>query len=140
MKKVIGTILLFLVLLGSSTIYASGLPQISLSKWYGQSFQEESEAFEVVTSKSIKEILMEMNLFLTTTNEKLDVDVSTFLDTQVEATNSNLEEFSNETKSSLAESIKDLEKVRFDEYMDEELIKEEVEQEVEGLLADVLSK
>lgn len=140
MKKVIGTILIFLVLLGSSTIYASGLPQISLSKWYGQSFQEESEAFEVVTSKSIKEILMEMNLFLTTTNEKLDVDVSTFLDTQVEATNSNLEEFSNETKSSLAESIKDLEKVSFDEYMDEELIKEEVEQEVEGLLADVLSK
>lgn len=140
MKKVIGTILLFLVLLGSSTIYASGLPQISLSKWYGQSFQEESEAFEVVTSKSIKEILMEMNLFLTTTNEKLDVDVSTFLDTQVEATNSNLEGFSNETKSSLAESIKDLEKVSFDEYMDEELIKEEVEQEVEGLLAGVLSK
>ncbi|MER2169201.1 hypothetical protein SAMN04487786_2960 [Paenisporosarcina quisquiliarum] len=140
MKKVIGTILIFLVLLGSSTIYASGLPQISLSKWYGQSFQEESEAFEVVTSKSIKEILMEMKLFLTTTNEKLDVDVSTFLDTQLEATNSNLEGFSNETKSSLAESIKDLEKVSFDEYMDEELIKEEVEQEVEGLLADVLSK
>lgn len=135
MKKVIGTILIFLVLLGSSTIYASGLPQISLSKWYGQSFQEESEAFEVVTSKSIKEILMEMKLFLTTTNEKLDVDVSTFLDTQLEATNSNLEGFSNETKSSLAESIKDLEKVSFDEYMDEEL-----EQEVEGLLADVLSK
>jgi hypothetical protein len=140
MKKVIGTILIFLVLLGSSTIYASGLPQISLSKWYGQSFQEESEAFEVVTSKSIKEILMEMKLFLTTTNEKLDVDVSTFLDTQVEATNSNLEGFSNETKRSLAESIKDLEKVSFDEYMDEELIKEELEQEVEGLLADVLSK
>lgn len=140
MKKVIGTILIFLVLLGSSTIYASGFPQISLSKWYGQSFQEESEAFEVVTSKSIKEILMEMKLFLTTTNEKLDVDVSTFLDTQLEATNSNLEGFSNETKSSLAESIKDLEKVSFDEYMDEELIKEEVEQEVEGLLADVLSK
>lgn len=140
MKKVIGTILIFLVLLGSSTIYASGLPQISLSKWYGQSFQEESEAFEVVTSKSIKEILMEMKLFLTTTNEKLDVDVSTFLDTQLEATNSNLEGFSNETKSSLAESIKDLEKVSFDEYMDEELIKEEVEQEVEGLLAGVLSK
>ncbi|MEK3997051.1 hypothetical protein MKY29_20280 [Psychrobacillus sp. FSL K6-2365] len=140
MKKVIGTILIFLVLLGSSTIYASGLPQISLSKWYGQSFQEESEAFEVVTSKSIKEILMEMKLFLKTTNEKLDVDVSTFLDTQLEATNSNLEGFSNETKSSLAESIKDLEKVSFDEYMDEELIKEEVEQEVEGLLADVLSK
>jgi hypothetical protein len=140
MKKVIGTILIFLVLLGSSTIYASGLPQISLSKWYGQSFQEESEAFEVVTSKSIKEILMEMKLFLTTTNEKLDVDVSTFLDTQLEATNSNLEGFSNETKSSLAESIKDLEKVSFDEYMDDELIKEEVEQEVEGLLADVLSK
>ena len=140
MKKVIGTILIFLVLLGSSTIYASGLSQISLSKWYGQSFQEESEAFEVVTSKSIKEILMEMKLFLTTTNEKLDVDVSTFLDTQLEATNSNLEGFSNETKSSLAESIKDLEKVSFDEYMDEELIKEEVEQEVEGLLADVLSK
>ncbi|MCK1997344.1 hypothetical protein MPH47_08930 [Psychrobacillus psychrodurans] len=140
MKKVIGTILIFLVLLGSSTIYASGLPQISLSKWYGQSFQEESEAFEVVTSKSIKEILMEMKLFLTTTDEKLDVDVSTFLDTQVEATNSNLEGFSNETKRSLAESIKDLEKVSFDEYMDEELIKEELEQEVEGLLADVLSK
>ena len=140
MKKVIGTILIFLVLLGSSTIYASGLPQISLSKWYGQSFQEESEAFEVVTSKSIKEILMEMKLFLTTTNEKLDVDVSTFLDTQLEATNSNLEGFSNETKSSLAESIKDLEKVSFDEYIDEELIKEEVEQEVEGLLADVLSE
>lgn len=138
MKKVIGTILIFLILLGSSTIYASGLPQISLSKWYGQSFQEESEAFEVVTSKSIKEILMEMNLFLTTTNQKLDV--STFLDTQVEATNSNLEGFSNETKSSLAESIKDLEKVSFDEYIDEELIKEEVEQEVEGLLADVLSE
>lgn len=140
MKKVIGTILIFLVLLESSTIYASGLPQISLSRWYGQSFQEESEAFEVVTSKSIKEILMEMKLFLTTTNEKLDVDVSTFLDTQVEATNSNLEGFSNETKRSLAESIKDLEKVSFDEYMDEELIKEEVEIEVEGLLADVLSK
>ena len=43
MKKVVGIILVFCILLGSSTIYASGLPRTSLSKWYSQSFQKESE-------------------------------------------------------------------------------------------------
>ena len=140
MKKVVGIILVFFVLIGSSTIYASGLPRTSLSKWYGQTYQLEREVVGVVTSTSIREVLVEIKLLLSESKNKFDSEVSSFLDTQVEETNSNLRGFSNETKDSLAESISDLEKVSFDEYMDEELVKEEVGQEVESLLADVLNK
>jgi len=140
MKKVVGIILVFFVLIGSSTIYASGLPRTSLSKWYGQTYQLEREVVGVVTSTSIREVLVEIKLLLSESKDKFDSEVSSFLDTQVEETNSNLRGFSNETKDSLAESISDLEKVSFDEYMDEELVKEEVGQEVESLLADVLNK
>ena len=140
MKKVVGIILVFFVLIGSSTIYASGLPRTSLSKWYGQTYQLEREVVGVVTSTSIREVLVEIKLLLSESKDKFDSEVSSFLDTQVEETNSNLRGFSNETKDSLAESISDLEEVSFDEYMDEELVKEEVGQEVESLLADVLNK
>lgn len=139
MKKVVGTILVFCILLGSSTIYASGLPRTSLSKWYGQTFQDESEAVGIATTTNIKEVLVEIKLLLLESKDKFNSEVSSFLGTQITETNSNLGDFSNDTKNSLAESISNLEKVSFDEYMNDELLEEEIGQEIESLLADVLS-
>ncbi|MGB3101959.1 MAG: hypothetical protein WBB56_08645 [Psychrobacillus psychrotolerans] len=139
MKKVVGIILVFCILLGSSTIYASGLPRTSLSKWYGQTLQDESGAVGIATTTNIKEVLVEIKLLLLESKDKFNSEVSSFLGTQITETTSNLGVFSNDTKNSLAESISNLEKVSFDEYMNDELLEEEIGQEIESLLADVLS-
>lgn len=139
MKKVVGIILVFFILLGSSTIYASGLPRTSLSKWYGQTFQDKSEAVGIATTTNIKEVLVEIKLILLEAKDNFNSEVSSFLGTQITETNSNLGGFSNDTKNSLAESVRNLEKVNFDEYMNDELLEEEIGQEIESLLADVLS-
>lgn len=139
MKKVVGIILVFCILLGSCTIYASGLPRTSLSKWYGQTLQDESEAVGIATTTNIKEVLVEIKLLLLESKDKFNSEVLSFLGTQITETNSNLGDFSNDTKNSLAESISNLEKVSFDEYMNDELLEEEIGQEIESLLADVLS-
>ncbi|MEK5148698.1 hypothetical protein MKX53_17075 [Psychrobacillus sp. FSL K6-4615] len=139
MKKVVGIILVFCILLGSSSIYASGLPRTSLSKWYGQTLQDESGAVGIATTTNIKEVLVEIKLLLLESKDKFNSEVSSFLGTQITETTSNLGDFSNDTKNSLAESISNLEKVSFDEYMNDELLEEEIGQEIESLLADVLS-
>ncbi|MFZ0576199.1 MAG: hypothetical protein WAM41_01720 [Psychrobacillus psychrotolerans] len=139
MKKVVGIILVFCILLGSSSIYASGLPRTSLSKWYGQTLQDESGAVGIATTTNIKEVLVEIKLLLLESKDKFNSEVSSFLGTQITETTSNLGDFSNDTKNSLTESISNLEKVSFDEYMNDELLEEEIGQEIESLLADVLS-
>ncbi|MFJ7972073.1 hypothetical protein [Psychrobacillus sp. NPDC096389] len=140
MKKVAGIILVFCVLLGSSTIYASGLPQTSLSKWYGQSFHKESEKFKDATSSGVLEVLNEMKGFLTDSKENFTGAITQFLNGQVKEVNSNIDAKSSDIKNRIDETVNELEKVNFDEYVDKVEIEEEVLRDVEKILADVLSK
>ncbi|WP_144510799.1 hypothetical protein [Bacillus sp. FJAT-22090] len=139
MKKVVGIVLVFFVLLGSSTIYASGLPRTSLSKWYDQSFQKESEKFKEATSIGVKEVLKEMNGFLTESKESFASIISDLLEGQVKEINSRIGARSNDIKIRIDETVTELEKVSFDEYVDKVEIEEDVRQDIEEILANVLS-
>jgi len=140
MKKILGIILVFTVLLSSSTIYASGLPQNSLSKWYGQSFQKESEKFNYATLTGVIEILKEISDFLVESKESISNSVTSLLDEQVKTSKSQIENYPMETKYLLDKTANELEKVSLDEYVDKAKIEDEIRQDIEKILVDVLSE
>ena len=128
------------VLLSASTIYASGISQQSLSKWYGQSFMKESEKFEDATAIGIIAILKEIKNSNLESKESINEEIKSFLEIQATESKTNLENITNETKTHIGDTEKELENVSFDGYVDEDVIKEEIGQEIKSILTDVLGE
>lgn len=138
MKKVVGIILVFCILLGFSTIYASGLPRTSLSKWYDQSFQKESGKFKDATSTGALEVLSLMKDFLRESKESFTDVISSVLDDQVKRVNTSIEVEAHNLRNQIDKTVTELENVGFDEYVDKTEVEEEVRQDIEEVLADML--
>lgn len=138
MKKVVGIILVFFILLGSSTIYASGLPRTSLSKWYDQSFQKESARFKDATSTGALEVLSLMKDFLRESKESFTDVISSVLDDQVKRVNTSIEVEAHNLRNQIDKTVTELENSGFDEYVDKTEVEEEVRQDIEEVLANML--
>lgn len=100
---------------------------------------KESGKFEDATSTGILEVLKEMKVFLADSKENFTVVISNFLDDQVRGVSSSVETESRDLKNRLDETVTELEKVSFDEYVDKAEIEEAVRQDIEEILANVLS-
>ena len=125
MKKVVGIILVFCILLGSSTIYASGLPRTSLSKWYGQSFQKESEG--KASLAKVEKTFEEVNTFILETLESYQSTIQEEIENQIKDSKAGIEEYQQETKSQLDEVVTELKEEKIDDYIDNEAIEKETD-------------
>ncbi|MEK5208870.1 hypothetical protein [Psychrobacillus sp. FSL H8-0510] len=138
MKKVVGIILVFFILLGSSTIYASGLPRTSLSKWYDQSFQKESEG--KASLAKVEKTFDGVNAFILETFESYQSSIQKAIENQVKESKVGIEEYQQETKSQLDEIVTELKEEEIDEYMNNEAIEKEIDQDIDEVLIEVFGK
>lgn len=138
MKKVVGIILVFFILLGSSTIYASGLPRTSLSKWYDQSFQKESEGRAGLAR--VEKTFEEVNTFIMETFESYQSTIQKAIENQIKESKAGIEEYQQETKSQLDEVVTELKEEEIDEYMDNEAIENDIDQDIDEVLLEVFGK
>lgn len=139
-KKAIGFILVFSVLLGSSTIYASGIPEASFSKWYGNAFKKESEVSKEATTSGIKGILKEVDIFLQERKENVNSSISFFVKEKTDKTNSRITEQKGSIKEKVQTTVAELEKANFDNYPNEQQVKEEINAEAEIILENLLNE
>jgi len=138
MKKVVGIILVFFILLGSSTIYASGLPRTSLSKWYDQSFQKESEG--KASLAKIEMTLEGVNTFILETFESYQSTIQKAIVNQIKESKAGIEEYQQETKSQLDEVVTELKEEKIDELIDNDAIEKEIDQDIDEVLIEVFGK
>ncbi|SFQ55716.1 hypothetical protein SAMN05421670_2683 [Psychrobacillus psychrotolerans] len=138
MKKVVGIILVFCILLGSSTIYASGLPRTSLSKWYSQSFQKESEG-QVGLAK-VEKTFEDVNTFILETIKSYQTTIQEVIENQIKDSKAGIEEYQQETKSQLDEVVTELKEEKIDERIDHEAIDKEIDQDIDEVLIEVFGK
>lgn len=138
-KKIIGTIVLVIVLLSTSTIYASGLPQNSLSKWYGQTFVKESGNEREVVKSDINKTFEEFNNFLSESMESFESTINGIIDNQIGVTKARIEGYQQDTKTQLNRAVTELQEVNLDDYVDHEKIENEIDQEIEEVLIEVFS-
>lgn len=138
MKKVVGIILVFFILLGSSTIYASGLPRTSLSKWYDQSFQKESEG--KTSLAKVEKTFEGVNTFILDTFESYQSTIQKAIENQIKDSKAGIEEYQQETKSQLDEVVTELKKEKIDDHMDKQAIEKEINQDIDQVLIEVFGK
>lgn len=135
LKKVVGIILVFLVLLGSSTIYASGLPRTSLSKWYGQSFQKESEG--KASLAKVEKTFEEVNTFVLETFRSYQTTIQEVIENQIKLSKTGIEEYQQETKSQLDEVVTELKEEKIDGQIDHDAIEKDIVQDIDQVLIEV---
>lgn len=138
LKKVVGIILVFFVLLGSSTIYASGLPRNSLSKWYDQSFQKESEG--KVALDKVEKTFEEVNTFILETLESYQTTIQEIIEYQIKDSKAGIREYQQEVKSQLDDADFELKEEKIGDYIDNEAIEKEIDQDIDEVLIEVFGK
>lgn len=136
-KKIIGTIVLVIVLLSTSTIYASGLPQNSLSKWYGQTFVKESGNEREVVTSDIEKTFEELNIFLLETLESFESSIVGIIDNQIKESKDGIKAYQQDSKSQLNQAVTELKEVKLDDHIDNEKIVNEIDQDIEEVLIEV---
>lgn len=135
MKKVVGIILVFFILLGSSTIYASGLPRTSLSKWYDQSFQKESEG--KTSLAKVEKTFEGVNTFILETFESYQSTIQKAIENQIKDSKAGIEEYQQETKSQLDEVVTELKEINLNDYVDKDEIVDDLDQDINKVLEEV---
>ena len=136
-KKIISTIVLITMLLTASTIYASGIPQNSLSKWYGQSFQKEREVKRSTISSDIIQTFEEVNIFLLESILSYESTIEGIQDKQLDKTRAGIGRYQHDIKSRLNQTVTELQKVNFNDYAEIANIEEEIDQNIEEVLKEV---
>ena len=101
---------------------------------------KESEKFEDATAIGIIAILKEIKESNLESKESINEEIESFLEVQATESKTNLENITNETKTHIGDTEKELENVSFDGYVDEDVIKEEIGQEIKSILTDVLGE
>ncbi len=140
MKKVLGTFLLFTLLLSAGTIYASSNSAQNLSDWYKNSFQKESRKLESDTATGITLVFKEVNTFLKESKNEIDAAIATFGDKLAKASKTGVEEYQTQTINSLYDTVVELEKENFDDQMDKLNIEAEISKDFESIVEEVFSE
>ena len=140
MKKVLGIILVFTLLVGAGTIYASSNAGQNLSDWYKKAFQKESESLGAETAKGMILVFTKVNAFVKESKNDIDSAIAGFSDKQVNDAKTSIEGYQVETINSLNATVTELENVNFDDYVEKQNIEEQIDQEFEQMLEDVFSE
>ncbi|MEK4406339.1 hypothetical protein MKZ26_18435 [Sporosarcina sp. FSL K6-6792] len=140
MKKILGIFLVFTLLVGAGTIYASGNPGQNLSEWYKNAFHKESEKLGAATATGMILVLKEVNIFVKESKKSIDDALGSFRDDKVKEAESGIEKYQADTINSLNATVVQLENVNFDDYVDKQNIEAQIDQEFDQMVEDVFSE
>lgn len=140
MKKILGFVLVFTLLIGAGTIYASGNPGQNLFQWYKNAFHKESEKLGAATATGMILVLKEVNVFVKESKKSIDDALASFRDDKVKEAESGIEKYQADTINSLNATVNKLENVNFNDYMDKQYIEAQIDQEFEKMVEDVFSE
>jgi len=140
MKKNLGIFLVFTLLVGAGTIYASGHPGQNLSEWYKKAFQKESESLGAETATGMNLIFKEVTAFLKESKKDIDDAIAGISGSQVNDAKTSIERQQTETINNLNATVTELENVNFDEYVEKQNIEAQIDQDFEQMVEDVFGK
>lgn len=140
MKKILGFVLVFTLLIGVGTIYASGNPGQNLSQWYKNAFHKESEKLGAATATGLIMVFKEVNVFVNESQKSIDDALASFRDDKVKEAESGIEKYQADTINSLNATVNKLENVNFNDYVDKQNIEAQIDQEFEKMVEDVFSE
>ncbi|MBO0588890.1 hypothetical protein [Sporosarcina sp. E16_8] len=140
MKKVLGIVLLFTLLLSAGKIYASGNPAQNLSDWYKNSFQKESGKLAVATTAGMLVVFKEVNSFVKESKKSIEDALASFGDDKMKEAESGIEEYQSNALNSLSDTVAGLENVNFDDYVDKLNIEAEMDKDFENMVEELFSE
>lgn len=140
MKKILGFVLVFTLLIGAGTIYANANPGQNLSEWYKNAFHKESEKLGTATATGMILVFKEVNDFVKESKKDIDDVLASFRDDKVKEAESVIEKYQADTINSLNATVIQLENVNFDDYVDKQDIEAQIDQEFEKMVEDVFSE
>jgi len=140
MKKILGFVLVFTLLIGAGTIYADADPGQNLSEWYKNEFRKESEKLAAATATGLIVVFKEVNVFVNESKKSIDDALASFRDDKVKEAESGIEKYQADTINSLNATVIQLENVNFDDYVDKQNIEAQIDQEFELMVEEVFSE
>jgi len=140
MKKILGIVLVFTLLIGVGTIYANGNPGQNLSEWYKNAFHKESGKLGAATATGMILVFKEVNAVVKESKKSIDNALASFRDDKVKEAESGIEKYQADTISSLNATVAELENVNFDDYVDKLNIEAQIDQDFEQMVEDVFSE
>jgi len=140
MKKIIGFVLVFTLLIGVGTIYANANPGQNLSEWYKNEFRKESEKLGAATATGMISVFKEVNAFVKESKKDIDDALASFRDDKVKEAESGIEKYQADTINSLNASVIQLENVNFDDFVDKQDIEAQIDQEFELMVEEVFGE
>ena len=140
MKKILGFVLVFTLLIGAGTIYASTNPGQNLSEWYKNAFHNESEKLGAATANGLIMVLKEVNVFVNESKKSIDDALVNFRDDKVKESESSIEKYQTDTINSLNATAIQLENINFDDYVDKQDIEAQIDQEFELMVEEVFGE
>ena len=114
------------------------MPRTSLSKWYDQSFQKESEV--KVGLAKIETTFKELNTFILESIESYTSTIQEAIENQTKKSKARIEAYQQETKSQLDEVVTDLNEEKIGDRMDNEVIEGKIDQDIDEVLTEVFGK
>src|SRR5690606_37194059 len=90
MKKILGFVLVFTLLIGAGTIYANANPGQNLSEWYKNEFRKESEKLGAATATGMIMVFKEVNVFVNESKNSIDDALAIFRDDKVKEAESGI--------------------------------------------------
>jgi len=140
MKKILGFVLVFTLLIGAGTIYANANPGQNLSEWYKNVFHKESEMLGAATATGMILVFKEVNDFVKESKKDIDDALASFRDDKVKEAESGIEKYQADTINSLNATVIQLENVNFDDYVDKQDIEAQIDQEFELMVEEVFGE
>lgn len=140
MKKILGFVLVFTLLIGAGTIYANGNPGQNLSEWYKNAFHKESGKLGAATATGMILVFKEVNDFVKESKKDIDDVLASFRDDKVKEAESGIEKYQADTINSLNATVIQLENVNFDDYVDKQDIEAQIDQEFELMVEEVFGE
>ena len=139
-KKRLSTLILITVLLCSGLIYANVQAASTLTNWYTQKFQKEDEKKTTTAETEIWTTFKQLGSFISEAKENATTAIEKSRKKQVEESKMNIETVVTDIKQQLNQTVTDLEKENFDEYVENRNIEGEIEDEVATILEEILGE
>lgn len=137
MKKVL-TVLLVLLIFGSSAIYTSASDFTHpLSKWYEQLFKKEDRKLQEFTRTELNRISKELSQF-SNSSQEIEHSLSETLLLQLKESNTNITDYQEDIGYQLEEAVINLSEADLTGNFNNDSIEAELEADIENILKEVL--
>ena len=139
-KKIFGIILTFTFLIGAGSIYANVDSAANLSNWYENSFQKKSSELGAAAGTGIFKVLNNAETSVVESKSIIGFAIANFRDEQIKKAVAEIISYQNDIERQIDTTVTELEQENFDDYAENANIEEKMEQDIENILAEVLSE